>query len=91
MNTDPTTQVDPPFLALVLDDDLIAAEFEAIIAAEWPELVRQPRKPAARWGQLSSRDEARDTRETASVRLTGQRRGAALPGRQRSPPLPADT
>ena len=91
MGTDPTTRAEP-LLALVLDDDLIAAEFNAIIAAEWPDPVRQQSVPPTRHAQLSNRSEGLATKRIGASRSEpGRLCRAVLPARQRSPPVPADT
>lgn len=42
----PTSTVDEEFLDLILaDDDLLQAEFDAIVAASWSDLDRPPPRP----------------------------------------------
>jgi hypothetical protein len=82
--TGPVTDVDEEFLALVYgDDDLLAAEFAAIIEASWsstrPPLQarRQPWRP---------RHEPR-RRATQAPRAPAKSRSATRPSvRERSPP-----
>jgi hypothetical protein len=90
---DPTTRtVEEQFLDLICSDqDLLAAEFDAIIAAEWP---GPPANPAGR-GTVGGRPFSGAGRWVA-VRLGGAVGRARQPGirgwaRPRSPPLARPT
>jgi hypothetical protein len=87
-----TIALEPPsseYLALLLDDDFVRAEFEEIVAAEWGEAQELPAPPARKGGavgvsmfgpgaQKRSWDNVRRV-HSAVLRTTQS-------GRQRSPP-----
>jgi hypothetical protein len=81
----PDRRTDEEFIELVCsDEDLLAAEFDAIIAANWP--GRPPAPPA---DLTRVPEEQRHGRSPSSGRvMPGDTRGAVVPARsrQRSPP-----
>jgi len=81
------TTVDEQFLDLVCNDqDLLAAEFDAIIAAEWPSTPAKTPRRGATGGNPSS-GAARDaTASDAGPAARPQQPGVGGWARQRSPP-----
>lgn len=77
--------VDARFVEIVCaDDELLAAEFEAIIAAGWP----QPPTPPAPLGDEPTKRPTGDTRDDAAQSATRSwRMPSRARGRERSPPL----
>ena|SRR6478736_910455 len=94
MTTAPDTtarNVDEQFLELICSDaDLLKAEFDSIIAAEWSESPQPPADPGARGTAGGQPDSglARPTDPDPDRDLVGQPRHPGLGGwaRQRSPP-----
>ena len=88
MDNDPTLLAEPPS-ALVWDQVLIDAEFDAIIAAEWP--VPRPQQSVRATGcQLQPGPGSRRGRvwpPVGSFQPSAQLAVTEMPGRQRSPPL----
>ena len=84
-----TRTVDEQFLALICsEEDLLQAEFDAIIAAEWPSPpTTTPRRGPANRHPAS---EAHDRRRAHGARLVARPRHPGIGGwaRQRSPPPP---
>jgi hypothetical protein len=84
-----TRSTDEQFLELLCaDEDLLRAEFDAIIAAEWP-----GPPPAEPNGGRRSQPRPRSTRRRARARTAGLPSRPRHPGiggwtRQRSPPRP---
>lgn len=70
---------------LCADDDLLRAEFEAIVAAEWPS---PPKAPPARRGVARGRPRASARRGRARAVLPSRPRHPGSDGwaRERSPP-----
>ena len=85
-SADDTRSAEEQFLDLVLaDDDLLQAEFDAIIAAEWP--GPPPDLPVRRVRGGQDPDRRRRHRATATKRPgAGQRPTVDGSARQRSPP-----
>ena len=86
MTTSTSNAVDQAFIDVILaDDDLANAEFEAIIAAEWP--TTEPPEPAGHPHRTygSRRPHARRNHEH---RARSQRPGTEAWSRERSPPSP---
>lgn len=84
------TLVEEEFLELVCsDEDLVQAEFEAIIAAEWPSLPSPPAaRPLHRPADRPPTSPAGPWRVGAPGRLASRPRHPGIGGwaRQRSPP-----
>ena len=80
--------VDELFVELMCaDEELLAAEFEAIVAAGWPE---QPRVPPPRRGEPTEPGKDPDGRvvsEAVRVASRSWRMPSRQPERERSPPL----
>jgi len=81
-----THSVEDQFLDLLLaDDDLVQAEFDAIIAAEWPgPPPNLPRRRVVGGPDPGGRRRPRATATKSSV--AGRRPAAEESARQRSPP-----
>jgi hypothetical protein len=81
-----TGSVEARFLDLLLaDDDLVQAEFDAIIAAEWPgPPPNLPRRRVVGGPDPGGRRRPRATATKSSV--AGRRPAAGESARQRSPP-----
>ncbi|CAN7246508.1 hypothetical protein LJR027_000922 [Terrabacter sp. LjRoot27] len=78
--------VDEAFMALVCDDDeLLRAEFDAIIGAGWPP-VRPPDHPDRPSGGPPRRARREAGRRSATHRAVRREVGPVARGRERSPP-----
>jgi len=76
-----------PFLSLVLDDELVRTEFDAMVALEWPETVLSGRQAGTEAGcgpSDSPFDQA--DRNVGAVLSAERSERHKLGGRQRSPP-----
>jgi len=85
----PTTEAHiSTFLDVICaDEELVRAEFDAIIAAEWPDLppiASEPNSGSA--GYPGNRGQRRSAAATARDHSDGDRPGVAESSRQRSPP-----
>jgi hypothetical protein len=79
--------VEAQFLDLICDDpDLLQAEFDAIIAAEWPEPPGHRFSRGAAGGYPDSRSYGRVAEPVGSTVIRPRHHGIGGPGRQRSPP-----
>ncbi len=82
-----TLAADDVFLAIVcLDEDVVRAEFDAIIAAEWPD--PPPDEPAEHDAVIHSPDAGRQRPANGRAPLDDRPRHPGIGGwsRQRSPP-----
>ena len=85
-DVDDVDDVDEAFLALVCaDDDLLLAEFGAIVGAGWPPTC-SPEQPAAPAGRPGSPARGRRDRGEPALRAPRSRVGIDALGRERSPP-----
>jgi len=91
---DASTRMDEErFLDLIYSDaDLLAAEFDAIIAAQWPETAQPPPPEPRRFG-AAGRSSGPHAARRAAGPVRGLRARPRYPGvggwaRQRSPPVP---
>ncbi|WP_156023080.1 hypothetical protein [Terracoccus sp. 273MFTsu3.1] len=86
--TESVTDVDEAFLALVCDDEeLLRAEFDAIVGAAWPPSGTHSRPDD---GDGTPRERARleDRRRMATLRAVRREGGPVDRGRERAPPPP---
>lgn len=88
MGTDSRTVRDEFLELLCSDPDLVQAEFDAIVAAEWPEAgPRPPSLPPGRRAAGWPADGAPEAQgRTAAALRRSRRPGVASWARQRSPP-----
>jgi hypothetical protein len=78
--------VDEAFMALLCaDEDLLCAEFEAIVGAAWPP-VPTPRGSDGPSGDPGPRARPQGRRRSATLRAPTCELGPVAPGRERSPP-----
>ncbi len=84
--TESVTDVDEAFLALVCDDEeLLRAEFDAIVDAAWPPGGTH-RRPADPDGAPGDRARVEDRCRTAALRAVRREGGPVDRGRERAPP-----
>ena len=84
--TESVTDVDEAFLALVCDDDeLLRAEFDAIVGAAWPPSGTHSR-PADPGGAAGDQVRVEDLRRTATLRAVRREGGPVDRRRERAPP-----
>lgn len=80
--------VDELFVELMCaDEELLAAEFEAIIAAGWPEQPRVPPPHRCEPTEPGRRPDGRVVSEAVRVASRSWRMPSREPERERSPPL----